>query len=512
MKKQELLIAAAVAAAFAFMLGLILAGAIAPNAARSFSDSEPAFPDPGTSRDAGRSGTSGLSGLVDFANIVEKVNPAVLNIVATGTGPMGLRSGAPSGNPFDFFGESDPHEGLELPRRGSGSGFFIDKEGYLLTNHHVIEGADRVEVSLFDSRTLRATVIGSDRETDLALLKVEAQGEYPAIVLGDSDALRVGEWVVAIGNPLRMYDHTVTVGVVSYKGRVLWNPSFDNFIQTDAAINFGNSGGPLLNSQGEVVGINTAVSQQGQGIGFAIPINTAKDILSQLRERGAVSRGYLGVSLDDADEDYQEQLGLPEPHGAVVTRVTADSPAHKAGFKVYDVIVAVNGEPVLTGADLVRAVSSSAPETPVEVTVYRDGQRLGLRATLDERTVAGAIRELEPTNKEPDSVDELGLSVEPLSPGAVQRYGLPEDVQGVMVARVKPLSPAADQGVHRGDVITEVNRQAVSDPSDYREAIGRAGPGDLLLLYVVRSANFAFIAKVRPDHDDGDDRPGNLKE
>ncbi len=502
MKKQELLIAAAVAAAFAFMLGLILAGAIAPNAARSSSDNRPSFPDPGQSK------TSGLSGLVDFANVVEKVNPAVLNIVATGTDTMGLRGGDSSRNPFDLFGETDPHEGLELPRRGSGSGFFIDKEGYLLTNHHVIEDADRVDVSLFDSRTLRAKVIGSDRETDLALLKVEEPGEYPAIPLGDSDALRVGEWVVAIGNPLRMYDHTVTVGVVSYKGRVLWNPSFDNFIQTDAAINFGNSGGPLLNSQGEVVGINTAVSQQGHGIGFAIPINTARDILTQLRERGAVSRGYLGVSLDDVDEDYQEQLGLPEARGAVVTRVTVDSPAHKGGFKRYDVIVAVNGEPVLTGADLVRAISSSAPETPVEVTVYRDGKRLELRATLDERAMAGARPEPEPTRDEPDTVDELGLTVQPLSPAAVQRYGLPEDVQGVMVARVKPLSPAADEGVQRGDVITEVNRRAVSDPSGYREAIGQAGPGELLLLYVVRSANFAFIAKVRPERtDQPEDRP-----
>ena len=508
MKKQELLIAAAVAAAFAFTLGLILAGAIAPNAARSSSDNKPSFPDPGPSPatgNSGRSGMAGTAGLVDFANIVEKVNPAVLNIVATGTDTMGLRSGGSSKNPFDFFGESDPHEGLELPRRGSGSGFFIDKEGYLLTNHHVIEGADRVDVSLFDSRTLRAKVIGSDRETDLALLKVDEPGEYPAIVLGDSDALRVGEWVVAIGNPLRMYDHTVTVGVVSYKGRVLWNPSFDNFIQTDAAINFGNSGGPLLNSQGEVVGINTAVSQQGQGIGFAIPINTAKDILSQLRERGAVSRGYLGVSLDDADEDFQEQLGLPEPRGAVVTSVTVDSPAHKAGFKRYDVIVAVNGEPVSTGADLVRAISSSAPETPVEVTVYRDGKRLELRATLDERAVAGATREAEPSTEEPATVDDLGLAVQPLSPAAVQRYGLPEDIQGVMVARVKPLSQAADEGVQRGDVITEVNRRAVSDPSGYREAIGQAGPGELLLLYVVRSANFALIAKVRAE---GDGAPG----
>jgi serine protease Do len=508
MKKQELLIAAAVAAAFAFMLGLILAGAIAPNAARSSSDDKASFPHPGSSPLAGRdgaspsgpSGRSGLSGLVDFADIVGRVNPAVLNIIATGTDKVGLRSGSSSRNPFDFFGDSDrpdPHDGLELPRRGSGSGFFIDKDGYLLTNHHVIEDADRVEVTLIDSRTLRATVVGSDPETDLALLKVEEPGEYPAIPLGDSDTLRVGEWVCAIGNPLRLYDHTVTVGVVSYKGRVLWNPSFDSYIQTDAAINFGNSGGPLLNSRGEVVGINTAVSQQGQGIGFAIPINIAKDILAQLKERGVVSRGYLGVGLDDVDEEYQEQLGLPEARGAVVTRVTADSPADKAGVKRYDVIVAVDGNPIETGADLVRAISSSAPETPVEITVYREGKRLELRATLDERDPAGERPTEEPATPQPDSVDKLGLTVQPLTPSTLRRYGLPEDLEGVMVARVKPLSPAADEGVRRGDVISEINRRAITDPSGYRQAIEETGPGEVLLLYVVRSAEFSFIAKVR---------------
>ena len=492
MKKQELLIAAAVAAAVAFMLGLVLAGAVAPHASRSSPENRASFPDPGPTP-VPRS--NALSGLVDFSDMVERVNPAVVNITASGTDEVGLPSGSSTGNPFNFFG--DPQEGLQLPRRGSGSGFFIDTEGYLLTNHHVIDGAERVDVTLIDSRTVPAKVVGSDPETDLALLKAEGPGEYPAIALGDSDTLRVGEWVCAIGNPLRLYDHTVTVGVVSYKGRVLFNPSFDNYIQTDAAINFGNSGGPLLNSQGEVVGINTAVSQQGQGIGFAIPVNTAKEILSQLRERGGVARGHLGVSLDDVDEEYQKQLGLPEQRGAVVTRVTPGSPADKAGVKRYDVIVAVDGNAVETGADLVKAISSSEPTTPVQLSVYRDGKRLELAATLDQRFSHEEKSDPELPTRQPDPVDKLGLTVQPLTESAIRRYGFPEELEGVMVARVRPLSSADDEGIRRGDVISEINRRAVANLNGYLQAIAGARPGDVLLIYVVRSPEISFIAKVR---------------
>ncbi len=491
MKKQELLIAAGVAAAVAFMLGLVLAGVVAPGSSSAL---RPSFPDPGTSPAAN---SDALSGLVNFADIVETVNPAVVNIISTGTDEVELSSEGSSRNPFDSFG--DPHEGPQVPRRGSGSGFFIDREGYLLTNHHVIDGAQRVEVTLIDSQTVRASVVGSDPETDLALLKVEPgdYGEYPAIPLGDSDLLRVGEWVCAIGNPLRLYDHTVTVGVVSYKGRVLFNPSFDNYIQTDAAINFGNSGGPLINSRGEVVGINTAVSQQGQGIGFAIPINTAKAVLTQLRDRGVVSRGHLGVSLDDVDEEYQKQLGLPERRGAVVTRVTPDSPADEAGVKRYDVIVEVDGNPVEAGADLVKAISSSPPETPVKMSVYRDGERLELDATLDERVVQVDRPDPEVPTRQPDPVDKLGLTVQPLTPSAIRRYGFPEGSHGVMVARVNPLSSAADEEIRRGDVISEINRRPIRDLNGYLQSMAGVRSGDVLLIYVVRSAEVSFIAKVR---------------
>jgi serine protease Do len=491
MKKQELLIAAGVAAAVAFMLGLILAGVVAPHAPGAASEL-PLFPDPGNLARA-----DAPAGLVNFAEIVETVNPAVVNIIATGTDDVEILTEGSSRNPFDFFG--DPHEGLQVPRRGSGSGFFIDREGYLLTNHHVIDGAQRVEVTLMNSGTVRASVVGSDPETDLALLRVEPGNdrEFPAIPLGDSDVLRVGEWVCAIGNPLRLYDHTVTVGVVSYKGRVLFNPSFDNYIQTDAAINFGNSGGPLINSRGEVVGINTAVSQQGQGIGFAIPINTAKAILVQLKDRGGVSRGHLGVSLDDVDEEYRKQLQLPEQRGAVVTRVTPDSPAEEAGFQRYDVIVEVDGNPIEVGADLVKAISSSPPETPVKISVYRDGERLELEAVLDERTPEVEKTDPEVPTRQPDPFDKLGLTVQPLTPSAIERYAFPEDLHGVMVARVDPLSSAADEGIRRGDVLSEINRRPIRDLNSYLQSMAGVRSGDVLLIYVVRTAEVSFIAKVR---------------
>jgi len=245
------------------------------------------------------------------------------------------------------------------------------------------------------------------------------------------------------------------------------------------------------------VGINTAVSQQGQGIGFAIPINTAKAVLTQLRDRGVVSRGHLGVSLDDVDEEYQKQLGLPERRGAVVTRVTPDSPADEAGVKRYDVIVEVDGNPVEAGADLVKAISSSPPETPVKMSVYRDGERLELDATLDERVVQVDRPDPEVPTRQPDPVDKLGLTVQPLTPSAIRRYGFPEGSHGVMVARVNPLSSAADEEIRRGDVISEINRRPIRDLNGYLQSMAGVRSGDVLLIYVVRSAEVSFIAKVR---------------
>lgn len=492
MKRPEAVLTVVLAALSAFVLGLVIAGSIAPSGVSS--SPVAAFPDPGP-----RQSPPATSSAPDFADIIERVNPAVVNIIAVGREKLSEHTRRFFGNPLDLFGERDPHEGLELPQRGSGTGFFIDRSGYLLTNDHVIGKAERVEVTLVDSRMLRAKVVGRDPVTDLALLKLEAEGDYAAIPLGDSDRLRVGEWVCAIGNPLRLYDHTATVGVVSYKGRTLFNPSFDNYIQTDAAINVGNSGGPLLNRLGEVVGINTAVSERGNGIGFAVPINTAKEILSQLKEQGRVSRGYLGVQLDDVDEAYQKALGLGEPRGAVIVRVSAGSVAEKAGLKRYDVVVAVEDQPVASGSELVKRVSATPPGTRVRFTVLRDGKKQSVTATLAERDLEpGAQGELPAPGRGSASPEEsVGLTLEEAPAEAVSRVGLPAGAKALLVKEVDPFSSAAEQGIRSGDLIAEVNRRPVATLGDYRAALSGARPGDTLLIYVVRGPESGFVAKVR---------------
>ena len=276
-----------------------------------------------------------MASLVNFADVVERLNPAVVNIdtTARGNGSRRRRGGARPSDPSDQFdGPFDfgtPRE-RDSPRRGAGSGFIIDADGSILTNHHVVDRAERITVKLSDGRTLRARLIGSDPDTDIALIKVDGQTGLPVAPLGDSSTLRMGEWVCAIGNPLG-YEHTVTVGVVSFLGRKLFDMSLDNYIQTDAAINFGNSGGPLINSRGEVIGINAAISSRASSIGFAVPINGASTVLPQLRARGRVSRGYMGVGLRDVDADLERSLKLTVDHGALVQDITAGSPADRAG-------------------------------------------------------------------------------------------------------------------------------------------------------------------------------------
>jgi serine protease Do len=491
LNRPEAVLTVLLAAVCAFVLGLVIAGSIVPSGVGS---SPTVFPDPGP-----RPPAPALSAAPDFADIIERVNPAVVNITAVGREKVSQQARRFFGNPLDLFGRGDPHEGLELPQRGSGTGFLVDRSGYLLTNDHVIENAERVEVTLVDSRTLRAQVVGRDRVTDLALLKLEPPGDYPAIPLGDSDKLRVGEWVCAIGNPLRLYDHTATVGVVSYKGRTLFNPSFDNYIQTDAAINVGNSGGPLLNRLGEVVGINTAVSERGHGIGFAVPINSAKEILPQLKADGRVRRGYLGVQLDDVDGTYQKALGLAEPQGAVIVRVSTGSAAEKAGLKRYDVIVAVEERLVASGSELVKLVSATPPGTKVRFTVLREGKPQSFVATLAEREV-GAVGQNDLPNPErpPRSPEEsVGLTLQEAPPEALSRVGQTASGRALVVKEVDPFSPAADQGIRAGDLLLEVNRQPVGSPGEYRQALSAARPGDTILLYVVRGPESAFVAKIR---------------
>ena len=278
---------------------------------------------------------------------------------------------------------------MDTPLRGTGSGVFIEPDGHILTNYHVIEGADRITVKLADGRTLRAHVVGSDPDTDIALIKVEGSQPFPAAALGDSDTLRVGEWVCAIGNPLA-YEHTVTVGVVSFIGRKLFDKSLDDYIQTDAAINFGNSGGPLINTRGEVIGINSAISSRASNIGFAVPMNQARAVLPQLKQFGRVARGFIGVSLKDVDPDLQRSLNLGTARGALVQDVTENTPGARAGLKPYDLITAIDGTAVATNDELIRVVSSTAPGADVRLDVVRDGRAIPVSVRLAERPVRNA--------------------------------------------------------------------------------------------------------------------------
>jgi serine protease Do len=412
-----------------------------------------------------------------FADIVERVNPAVVHIA--------VLDGV-TANPHEDV-EDAPD--LEIPERGEGSGFLVDGEGYILTNHHLVPGPGRIRVRLADRRELPGRFVGSDPSTDLALVKVDAPS-LPTVPLGDSDAVRVGDWVCAIGNPLQ-FEHTVTVGVVSSKGRKIFDLSFDSYIQTDAAINPGNSGGPLINVAGEVVGINSAVSSEGQGIGFAVPINTAKDILAQLKANGRVSRGYLGVHLQELEPELQKLLSLKDSRGAMVVDVVMGGAGEVAGLKRYDVITAVSEQPVADGDELIRTISALAPGTTVVLEVTRDGKQLRLPARLAERSdESGRADEsgqasqprVEPPVKRGDA---LGLVVSELKTKPRAELSVPEDKVGVVVKEVVGLDPGADE-IEHGDLVVEVNRRPTPTVAAYREALGALEPGEGAWLLIFR--------------------------
>ncbi|HWI19320.1 MAG TPA: trypsin-like peptidase domain-containing protein [Vicinamibacterales bacterium] len=427
----------------------------------------------------------GPPGSVNFADIAARMNPAVVNIDATARGRRARRlieDGARRG-PDDPFDQG--RRGAEAPRRGTGTGFIIDTEGHILTNHHVIEGAERLTVKLADGRTLRADVVGSDPDTDIALIKVAGSGPFAHAVLGDSSRLRVGEWVCAIGNPLA-YEHTVTVGVVSFIGRKLFDPSLDNYIQTDAAISFGNSGGPLINSRGQVIGINSAVSRQASNIGFAIPINQARAVLKQLKTIGRVERGYIGVTLRDVDPDLQQSLKLSRADGALVQDVTPGSPGARVGLRPYDVIVSVDGQPVRTHDRLIREIAERQPGTSARLEYTRDGRSHAVSIKLAERP--RQANESETTTAERSvqrtGPGELGLSLIEIDDSNAHRFDIPSGMNGLMVQRVEPLSVAYDGGIERGSIILEVNRQPVNSIAGFRRIVGSARPGDVLAIYL----------------------------
>jgi serine protease Do len=494
MSRRFLALTVSLTATVAFLVGLVVAGSMSPSPAHS-------APEP--ARAVTRTSPAGATApaLASFADVAEKLNPAVVNIdaVTRGTVRPRRRLGMELPDGPEMFGRPSERE-RQGPRRGTGTGFIIDSTGYILTNHHVIEDAERISVRLKDGRTLKAEAIGSDPDTDIALIKVEPPGSLSVAALGDSDTLRVGEWVLAIGNPLA-YEHTVTVGVVSFIGRKLFDSSFDRYIQTDAAINFGNSGGPLINARGEVVGINAAVSSRASSIGFAVPINQARAILPQLREQGRVSRGYIGVALRNLDEDLRRSLGLKVSSGALVQDVTPGSPGERAGLRVYDVIVAVDGAAVGDNDSLIGRVAARRPGTTAMLSVLRDGRPMSVAVKLAERPPREAVAPAPEERPLPSSLrgGAIGLSVRELDRDFGERFEVPDGTRGVVVSRVEPLSPAFDAGIERGHVIIEVNRQPVRSIEDYRRLTASARAGDVFAFYLFKPESGRALHTVRVD-------------
>jgi serine protease Do len=423
-----------------------------------------------------------VPGLVNFADVAESLNPAVVNIEAiTRAGSRRRRSQEPG--PLD---EANPiPQGPGIVRPQSGSGFVIEDDGEILTNYHVIQNAERIMVKFSDGRSLQARVLGIDPDTDIALIKVDAKN-LPVAPMGDSETLRVGEWVCAIGNPLA-YEHTVTVGVVSYLGRKLFDTSLDNYIQTDAAINFGNSGGPLINGRGEVVGINSAISQRASNIGFAVPINEARAILPQLKSDGRVARGYMGVTLSDVDPDLQRSLRLTSTRGALVQDVTSGSPGHRAGLRAYDLITGIDDKRVANNNEIIREVARREPGSLARLHVVRDGRTQTVTVRLAERPSRQAgrvIDEANPVRPSSNAGMPLGLNVRDIDSATSRRLRLPSGVGGVVVTRVDPMSAAYDAGIQRDQILLEINRRPINSADAYNRAARAASPGDVLAVYL----------------------------
>jgi serine protease Do len=462
----------------AFLIGVMIAGGITPAAVVS-TESSRTTPAPET-RPA--RGLATPAGVVNFADVAERINAAVVNIDATSKTSRERQRRA---DELDVPGRE-----FEGPRQGSGSGFLIDREGFILTNHHVIDAAQRITVTMADGRSFRGQVVGSDPAIDVALLKIEAEGRLPEAPLGNSDQLRVGEWVCAIGNPLG-YVHSVTVGVVSFIGRKLFDKSLDDYIQTDAAINFGNSGGPLINSAGEVVGINSAISSRASNIGFAVPINQAVAILPQLKERGRVSRGFIGVGLTDVTPALQRALNLSVSRGAMIQDISANSPAERAGLHAYDIIAEVEGRPVMNNEEVIRDISARQPGTLIRLEIVRDGRRQTAQVKLAERPPRerspDGFEDLgrAPRPRQPDPLDvPLGLTVRELDRSVVGRLELPDGINGVMISRVDPTGAGFQALLRRGLVIMEINKRAIASVPEYQRIIAASRPGDILAFYV----------------------------
>lgn len=444
--------------------------------------------------------TTSMGAPPDFVELAKRVKPGVVNISTTkvikGGGRVFRQFSPPSRererDPFrDFFGEDffERFFGGMVPRdyiqRSLGSGFIIDKEGFIITNNHVIEGASEIRVRLSTEKDFEAEVVGRDPKTDLALIRIKSWRDLPVVVLGDSDKLEIGEWVMAIGNPFGL-SQTVTVGIVSAKGRVIGSGPYDDFIQTDASINPGNSGGPLFNMRGEVVGINTAIVAAGQGIGFAIPINIAREVVAQLKQKGKVTRGGIGVYVQKMTPDLAKSFGLSESKGALVADVLPGGAAEAAGIKRGDIIVMFNGKNIDEMNELPRIVASTPVGKEVEVKVLRDGKPLTLKLKVGELKEEAEAAGPEKTRF------ELGMKVQEITPEIARQLQLPEP-GGVVVSQVEPASAADEAGVQRGDIIREINGEPIRRLSDYQAALAKAKKGEIIRVLLKRGERNLYL-------------------
>jgi len=426
-----------------------------------------------------------------FAELAETLSPTVVNVKVTkiekAAFPEHRIPEGHGGDFFDRFFRDMPRMPENRRTQGAGSGVIISEDGYILTNNHVVDGAKEVTVTLADKKEYPAEVIGLDPKTDLAVLKIEANKPLPAAALGNSENVRVGDWVVAIGNPFGL-NHTVTSGIVSAKGRVIGAGPYDDFIQTDASINPGNSGGPLFNMGGEVVGINTAIIPQGQGIGFAIPVNTAKPLIPQLVSDGEVTRGYLGVNIQSITPELAKALGVEKRDGALVADVTPGSPADSGGIQRSDIIIAYDGKDVKDHHVLPAMVAATPVNETVTVTVLRDGKQRKLSVKVG-KLPSDSARLDKPSQP---ATGSWGLQLQDMNPMIGQQLGLQAD-QGVVVVGVEPGSPAHAAGIRQGDVIVEVNRHPVNSVDDVKENIGKSKEKDRLLLLVQRQGGKMYV-------------------
>lgn len=437
-----------------------------------------------------------------FADLVERVKPAVVNISTTSTVKV-------PGNPFKyFFGPGE--EGFddfwkrffgdvpdrEMKQRSLGSGFIIDKDGYIVTNNHVVAEAQEIKVKLADGREFDAKVIGRDEKTDLALMRISSPTKnLPFLTLGDSEKVRVGDWVLTIGNPFGL-EHTVTQGIISATGRVIGAGPYDNFLQTDAPINPGNSGGPLINLKGEVIGINSAIVAGGQGIGFAIPITMVKRIVPQLREKGRVVRGWIGVTVQAVTPEMANALGLKDREGALVGDLAEQGPAETGGIRRGDVILSFDGKRIKTVADLPVLVADTPVGKTVPVKALRGGKELDVKLTVRELKDERAGTKAAPAKAAPAKAS-LGIRVTNITPQAQRDFGVKDKV-GVVVVEVQPDSSADNAGIQAGDVVRQVNRKPVSDVKDYEAVMKGAEKGKPAVFLINRGGQTLYVTVTVP--------------